>query len=183
MLKVIETIKNMIKLSADGEPKAPLHVGEVMALWTLSTLMEEAVVFYGVFLNTTTDTELIKNINTAKKETSDVIQNLKAFLIKEGIPLPPTSEEKPLSNPGNVPYGVRFTDNEIANFLSVKTATYITFCGTALAQTVRNDVAVMFLSFLTAVIQYSVNLKSLMIERSWLKVPPYFQPPGHPQDT
>ncbi|MCM3597558.1 hypothetical protein M4D55_17465 [Metabacillus idriensis] len=67
MLNVIETIKNMIKLTADDEPKAPLHVGEVMALWTLSTLMEEAVVFYGVFLNTTTDTELIRNVRRDSK--------------------------------------------------------------------------------------------------------------------
>ncbi|MGX1192059.1 DUF3231 family protein [Metabacillus sp. SLBN-84] len=182
-MKVYETIKNMIKLSADGEPKTPLHVGEVMALWTLLTLMEEAVVFYGVFLNTTTDTELVKQIETGKNDTSEVITKLKEFFIAEGVPLPPTSEEKPSSEQGDVPFGVRFTDNEIANFLSVKTATYITFCGTALAQSVRNDVSVMFLSYLTAVIQYSVNLKTLMIQRSWLKVPPYFQPPGLPKNT
>jgi hypothetical protein len=183
MLKVIETLKNMVKLTADGEPKPPLHVGEVMSLWTLATLLEEAIVFYGVFLNTTTDTELIKNIETAKKQTNEVIAKLNEFLINEGVPLPPTSEEKPLSDTGDVPYGVRFTDNEIANFLSVKTATYITFCGASLAQTIRNDVAVMFLTYLTAVIQYSINLKTLMIERSWIKVPPYFRPPGHPQNT
>ncbi|QNG61786.1 hypothetical protein H4O14_02750 [Bacillus sp. PAMC26568] len=71
----------------------------------------------------------------------------------------------------------------MANFLSVKTATYITFCGTSLAETIRNDVAVLFLTYLTSVIQYSINLKSLMIERNRIKVPPYFRPPGHPQNT
>ncbi|KEZ52013.1 DUF3231 family protein [Metabacillus indicus] len=183
MIKVIETIKSMIKLSADGEPKAPLHVGEVMALWTLLTLMEEAVVFYGVFLNTTTDEELIKMIEEAKTATEETVLKLKEFLAGEGVPLPPTSEEKPKSEPLEVPFGVRFSDNEIANFLSVKTATYITFCGTSVSESVRNDVSTLFLTFMTAVIEYSIRLKSLMIQRSWLKVPPYFQPPGLPKNT
>ncbi|MDD9270238.1 DUF3231 family protein [Paenibacillus sp. GCM10023248] len=182
MTNIIETIASYFKPELDDEPKQPLHVGEVMSLWTFYTALGEAIAFYGVFLNITTDAKLIDAINGAKEETERAISSLKEFMINEGIPLPDISSEKPKSDQELVPLGVRFSDKEIANFIAVKTAGYIAFIGLAMSQAVRGDVGVMFLGFMTTVLKYGTTLKSMMIEKGWITVPPYFKPVGIPKE-
>lgn len=182
MTNIIETIASYFKPELDNEPKQPLHVGEVMSLWTFYTALGEAIAFYGVFLNITTDAKLIDAINGAKEETESAISSLKEFMINEGIPLPDISSEKPKSDQELVPLGVRFSDKEIANFIAVKTAGYIAFIGMAMAQVVRGDVGVMLLGFMTTVLKYGTTLKSMMIEKGWITVPPYFTPVGIPKE-
>ncbi|QPC46530.1 DUF3231 family protein [Mangrovibacillus cuniculi] len=172
MQNPLEAIWSTLKTKFDGEPETDLHVGEVMALWTIYTMMCEAIAFYGVFLNTTTDKDLINAIQSAHIETERGINTLKDFFKREGIPLPPVSQEKPDSESKDVPIGVRFTDEEIANFLSVKTATYISFAGTSLAQCIRMDVGYFFSDLLSNTLTYNIKLKKTLIQKGWLKVPP-----------
>ncbi|MGD6818859.1 DUF3231 family protein [Metabacillus sp. 84] len=182
MAGIFEFISSILKPELDGEPKPPLHVGEVMTLWTLYTMYEEAKSFYGVFLNITTDKQLIHSIETAKKDTLNGLEQIKEFLKKEGVPLPQAGQEdKPNSETSAVPAGVRFTDSEMANFISVKTAAYVSFMATSLAQSIRTDAAMIFAAHLMAVIKYDAALKSMMIQKGWLRVPPYFEPPGLPK--
>jgi hypothetical protein len=104
-------------------------------------------------------------------------------LQREGVSLPPHSEQKPLSDPNAVPLGAKSTDAEFANAVVLKLVTSIIKCATAAAESVRNDVGLMFVEFQSEALTYGAMLKSLMRKRGWLKVPPYFYPPGAPDKT
>jgi hypothetical protein len=78
-----------------------------------------------------------KNMSKHHKEGTD-------FMIREGL-LPDTSESRPESNPNAVPLGVKLTDDEIANGVSIKTASAIMLCASGASQCIRNDVGQMWI--------------------------------------
>ncbi|WP_346235708.1 DUF3231 family protein [Lysinibacillus telephonicus] len=164
----------------DDEPKPALHVGEVMSCWTYLTVLEESVALEQLAINTTVDKELNDFLHKTMGGASSQATRLKDFLQQEGIPLPPASEPKPVSDPTAIPLGAKMTDSEIANLVSVKIASSISICATSAAQSVRNDVGIMFFEFQTEVMKYGAILKSMMKKRGWLKIPPFYYPPGKP---
>lgn len=180
MKHLFEAFTDYIQSLNDEEPKPPLHVGETMSCWVYLTMLEEAVMLEQTGLNSTTDPELKQFLEKTMKGASAQSRRLKDFMQHEGVPLPPVSEPKPLSDPNAVPLGVKLSENEIANLVSVKLVASITTCATASAQSVRNDVGQMFLEFQEEVVIYGMMIKTLMRKRGWLKVPPYFVPPGSP---
>ncbi len=165
----------------DEEPKPSLHVGEVMSSWTYLAVLEESVALEQLGINTTEDPELKELLHKTMGGASSQATRLKEFLQKEGVPLPQASEPKPLSEPSAIPLGAKMTDSELANSVSVKLATSVTMCATAVAQAVRNDVGVMFLEFQSEAVRYGSILKALMKKRGWIKIPPYYHPPGEPK--
>jgi hypothetical protein len=177
---VFEALSDVVKSLVDEEPKPPLHVGEAMSCWTYLTILEEAVMLEQVGLNTTTDPELKQFLEKTMAAASSQARRLKDFLQREGVPLPPVSEPKPLSNPNAVPLGAKLTDDEIANVVSVKLAGSITTCATSASQSTRNDVGMMFIEFQHETMVYGTMIKTLMRKRGWLKVPPFYYPPGSP---
>lgn len=178
-----EAVTKVIHSLFDEEPKLPLHVGEVMSCWTYLTILEEAVALEQISLNTTTDPEVKNTIHKTLAGASSQASRLKEFLQKEGVPLPEASEPKPLSEPNQVPLGVKMTDSEITNLVSVKIATSITTCAAAVAQSIRNDVGLMFLEFQMEAVSYGALLKSVMRKRGWIKIPPAYLPPGLPKQA
>ncbi|WP_191963100.1 DUF3231 family protein [Virgibacillus necropolis] len=48
------------------------------------------------------------------------------------------------------------------------------------SQCLRTDVALMFLKFQTDKLAIALKTKDLMMKRGWLKVPPFYHPPGSP---
>jgi Protein of unknown function (DUF3231) len=178
MTRLLESITAVVKSFTDEEPKPPLHVGEVMALFTALTLFQEALAGYIVALNTTTDPQLKHALKNGADVAKSDIRIVKEFLLREGVPLPPTSEPKPDSNPDMVPLGVKLTDHEIANAISAKIATGISICGTAIAQSVRTDVALIFLQIQVQLMKFGAPLREMMKKHGWLIVPPYYYPPG-----
>lgn len=82
--------------------------------------------------------------------------------------------------PNAVPLGAKLTDNEIANSLTVKAVANTLACSKGAAESLRNDVGLMFVQFFGEKIVFGANLKSLMRKRGWVKVPPYYYPPGLP---
>ncbi|WHY66867.1 DUF3231 family protein [Neobacillus sp. SuZ13] len=181
MTSIYESLKDFLQMSLDGEPKNPLHVGEVMACWTYQTIMDESSVFLQIGLNTSTDDDVVRCLNESLKQCQTQGQRFKKFMIKEGIHLPPTSEERPNSNPDGVPLGTKLTDDEIMNGLSIKTVAAIVHCATSAAQSIRNDVSTMFTHAMLEKMQFGSSLKDLMRKRGWIKVPPYYYPPGAPK--
>ena len=177
---LFEALADFLKSLNDEEPKPPLHTGETMNCWLYLTVLEEAVTLEQIGINSTTDPELKRFLEKTMEGASSQSRRLKDFMQHEGVPLPPVSEPKPLSDPGAIPLGVKQTDDEIANLVSVKLASSITICATGIAQSVRNDVGMMFIEFLEEVIIYGMLLKTLMRKRGWLKIPPYYVPPGSP---
>ncbi|HHY71876.1 MAG TPA: DUF3231 family protein [Bacillus bacterium] len=164
----------------DDEPKPSLHVGEVMSCWAYLAILEEAVTYEQLGINTTEDKELYNLLHKTMGAASSQATRLKVFLQQEGVPLPPTAEPKPLSDPKSIPLGAKMTNSEIANAVSVKLAASITACATGVAQSIRNDVGLMFFEFQTEVMRYAAILKSVMKKRGWIKIPPYYHPPGQP---
>lgn len=183
MTNVLEAVVDVLKTIVNEDPKPPLHVGEVMACWTYLALIQEAAIFLQGGLNTTTDNELRQTLIESKEQCETQSKRLSEFLICEGIPLPPTSEQKPVSETGMIPLGVKLTDDEIANGIGIKTASAITSCAAAIAESIRTDVGLMFTHFLSEKIKYGASLKSLMSKRGWIKVPPYYAPSGLPQKS
>lgn len=182
MKNFIEAVLNMIKTSVDeeGSPKNPLHVGEVMSCWMYLGGLEEAQAFIKAGLNTTVDDQLIHALLEDQRLGQSQIEDLKDFMIREGIPLPPASETKPDSDPNLIPNGVKLTDDEIANGLSLKIVALIMNAATAASQSVRNDVGYLFVKFLGEKLVLGANIKAMMMKRGWIKIPPYYNPPGAP---
>ncbi len=180
MTTIFEALKDYLQLNLDVEPKNPLHVGEVMSCWTYLTIVDEANIYIQVALNTTTDDDVIKSLKDSFKQCDAHGQWFRDFLIAEGIPLPPTSEQRPLSYSQAVPLGVKMTDDEIMNGLGIKTAASITHCAAAVSQCIRNDIATMFTQCMLEKMKFGASLKDLMRQRGWIKVPPYYYPPGAP---
>ncbi|MEH7074584.1 DUF3231 family protein [Neobacillus drentensis] len=177
---VLEAIKNVVQSLIDDEPKSPLHVGEVMASWLFLALCAETQVQIEAGINSTTDPELRKTLHEAVEMFKSQKEELAAFLRLEGVPLPPTSESKPISDPNSVPLGVKLTDKELANSLKIKISMAITNCANATAQIIRNDVGIMWGRFMQEHITFLATFKSQMRKRGWLKVPPPYIPTGSP---
>ncbi|PKR85016.1 DUF3231 family protein [Heyndrickxia camelliae] len=180
MTNLFESTKDYLKTLVDHEEKNPLHVGEVNHMWVLLTMMEEGIGVYQTGLNTTNDDDLIHAIRNGEQQSKATAQQIRIFLKKEGIPLPETSAEKPQSDPNSVPLGVKQTDEELANLVSAKVAAQITLIGQALACSVRNDVCELFLNIQYELLKYGSSFKTLMRRNGWIKVPPYYYPPGAP---
>jgi hypothetical protein len=180
MRDILETVTGLFRTLVDDEPKPPLHVGEVMSCWTFLSALEEETSFVQAGINTTTDTELKGKLNEALELAGIQIQRLRKFMIEEGVPLPPVPEPKPKSEPNAVPLGVKATDSELANALSLKVATNLALCTNGTIKSIRNDVMLMFSEFLTQKMIFGINIKNMMRKRGWIKIPPYYNPPGIP---
>jgi hypothetical protein len=178
LTSIFDSFKSLIGSLTDEEPKPPLHTGEVMSLWTLLTVYQEGQMIYNVALNTTQDPELLHAVHNAVKESRECIHALEQFFKTEGIPLPSPSDQKPDSSPDQIPFGVRFTDEELANLIVGKITSCIAICGQAIAQCLRNDVGIVLLRQMAVLLNFGIPYKSLMRKRGWLKTPPEYSPPG-----
>ncbi|QHS23787.1 DUF3231 family protein [Virgibacillus sp. MSP4-1] len=180
MLNILEAVTEHIKNYVDNEPKPPLHVGEVMDLWTAYTAFNEAQVLYQVGLNSTTNKDLKHAIESAYKSSKSDTKRLEKFLLQEGVPLPEVSSAKPPSDPNVIPEGVKLKDGEIANIISVKIASSITYCAQAMSKSVRSDVGLLFFEIQVNLMKFSEPFKNLMVNSGWINTPPKFTPPGRP---
>lgn len=180
MPNLFEAVINTFRTLIDNEPKAPLHTGEVTSCWFYYTALKEAIRFEEAGLNMTTDNEVVEMLKDAIKLCESQAKRIERFMVSEGIPLPETSAPKPKSNPNEVPLGVKLTDDEIANGVSIKMAAANLECGMGQSQSIRNDVGFMWLEFQVEILTFGATLKTLMRKRGWIKVPPYYYPPGKP---
>lgn len=178
-----EAAWNAIKLTIDNmdEPESPLHVIEVGDCWQYLATVEEFIRYEEIGLNTTNDDELIEMLTDAIKLCESQVDKLSKFMKKEGIPLPESASPKPESQPNDVPLGVKLTDDEIANGIAFKLVSCMMASARGQAGAIRSDVGIIWLSFFTDWVTFGTTLKTLMRKRGWLKVPPYYYPPGNPQ--
>ena len=181
MTNFFESMKDIFTpMDGEGQESSPLHIGEVTFFWVLLTLLEEGLAVYQLGLNTTTDSQLIHALTNGEESSKNVITDLRTFFKNEGIPLPPASEDKPKSDPNSIPLGVKHTDDELANLVSAKIAAEITLLGQALAVCIRNDACQKLFQVQVEIYKYGSSFKKMMKQRGWLKIPPYYYPPGPP---
>ncbi|MDR7001315.1 DUF3231 family protein [Neobacillus niacini] len=174
MPDLLQAVKNVVQSFIDDEPKPPLHIGEAMGCWIHVVLCAEIQVQTEAGMNSTNDPELKKALHEAVKTFKSQRDQLTKFMLSEGIPLPPLSESKPISDPNSVPLGVKLTDSELANSIKKKISMTIANCANASSQTLRSDVGLMWAEFLQEHITYLFILKSMMQKRGWLNVPPLY---------
>nr|WP_278187297.1 MULTISPECIES: DUF3231 family protein [Bacillaceae] len=165
----------------DEEPKPPLHVGEVMDFWSYLSELADEQVHTEVGINSTTDPELRKAFQEALQMFTSQKERIMTFMKGEGVPFPSLSESKPISEPTEIPLGVKLTEDELANSLNIKIVLGITFCATAIIQALRTDVELIWIELLQEYMTFGATLKALVKKRGWLKVPPYYYPPGLPK--
>ncbi len=159
----------------DGE-KAPLHVGEVMHLWSFLNNTELIIRLDQIAYSTTQDPELKSKLDQLINQINKPIaEELKEFLIKEGVPLPKTTPEKPLTvfNP-KIHAGVKLTDEEIANLVAYNLVESLRSAVLAITDATRVDVALMFAKIQMKKMNFSIIFKPLMAERGWLNEPTYY---------
>jgi spore coat protein CotF len=181
MPDLLQALKSVVQAFINDENKSPLHIGEAMGCWIFLALAGETQVQTEAGINSTTDPELRKALEEAVNMLRSEKERMSAFMRKEGVPLPPLSESKPISDPNSVPLGVKLTENELANSLKKKISMAITNCAESAAQTIRSDLSLMWAEFMQEQITFLTTFKSLMRARGWLKVPPPYYPPGMPQ--
>lgn len=180
MAHKIEVFMAYFKTRFDSEPKPRLHIGEAMGCWTYHTAIAEEIPVLEIAKNSTFDNILLELIKEAKEIASEQRNILEDFMLKEGSPLANTSEPKPNSDAHAIPLGAKSTDLEIANLLAAKITSNIVMCLTNISQSIRNDIGVMWVRFHTEKCIYGMELKTKMRKHGWLKVPPYYYPPGAP---
>lgn len=181
MPDLLQALKSVVQSFIKDENKTPLHIGEAMGCWKFLALVGETHVQTEAGMNSTTDSELRKALREAVNMLKSEKERVSAFMQSEGIPLPPLSESKPISDPNSVPLGVKLTDNELANSLKKKISMAITNCSETAAQSIRSDVSLMWAEFMQENITFLTTFKSLMRKRGWLKVPPLYDPAVLPQ--
>jgi hypothetical protein len=178
MLNIIETIMDTMKSQLDQDKDQPLHVGEVMACWVYLSGLELAKVSVQAGINTTLDEELKSILEEDMKLGNSQRERLHNFMVKEGLPLPPAPEDMPKSDPNSVPMGVKLTDDVLANELSLKIVSLVMQAATAASESIRTDVGLMFIQFQAEKFAFATRLKHLMRKRGWIRVPPFYLPPG-----
>ncbi|MFB7305098.1 DUF3231 family protein [Heyndrickxia sporothermodurans] len=181
MINVWETVMDTMKSMMNQDKDQPLHVGEVMACWIYMAGLEIAKVSVQAGINTTTDDELKVILEEDMKLGTSQRKRLHDFMIKEGIPLPSSPEDMPMSKSNSIPLGAKLTDDVIANELSLKIASLILQAASASSESIRTDVGLLFVQFQAEKLAYAIRLKHLMRKRGWIKVPPFYLPPGSPQ--
>lgn len=177
---ILEAVKNVVQSFIDDEPKSPLHVGEVMSFWSFLSELADEQVHSEAGINSTTDPELRQAFHETVKMFKSQKERLSEFLKLEGVPLPPFSESKPISDPNKIPLGVKLTDDELANSISIKLYLGITLCAAAINESMRHDVTMIWVEFLQEYMTFGATIKALLKKRGWLKVPPFYIPPGSP---
>ena len=177
-----EAVWNMLKTTIDNvdEPRTPLHVIEVGDCWKYITMIEEFIRYEEIALNTSSDDEVLEMLNDAIQLCESQVKRLSQFMIKEGVSLPDVTSAKPNSNPEEIPLGVKLTDDEITNGITFKLVLCMQACGKGQADGLRNDMCILWLEFYSEWITFGATLKTLMRKRGWVKVPPYYYPPGSP---
>ncbi|MDQ0200794.1 DUF3231 family protein [Neobacillus ginsengisoli] len=182
MPNVFEAVIDYIKTTIDTEPKPRPHIGEAMGCWLYYTAISEEIPALEASLNTTTDDELIKLLKRSLNLAQHQKKTLEKFMIEEGIPLSRVAQSKPKSDPNDVPLGVKVTDDEIANYISIKIASNIVMASSNLAESIRSDIGLMWARFHAEKMVFGMELKTAMRKRGWIKVPPYYYPQGAPRN-
>ncbi|MGP4081476.1 DUF3231 family protein [Pseudalkalibacillus sp. R45] len=156
-----------------GNPqKEPLHYGEVYGLFTYLVTTNGMVAGYQTYINHAGDSDLKEflrdSIQAMKQEGKQVEELLKV----NGIGLPPAPPERPNASLEDIPVGAKFNDPEIAASASKDIAAGLVTCSTAIGQSIREDLAMMFGQFHTTKAQFGARILRMNKEKGWLIPPP-----------
>jgi hypothetical protein len=159
-----------------GNPKdEPMHYGEVFGTWSFLMAAKGMVAGYQTLKNHAGDEDLNKFIDELIQNGQQEIKQIEELLKENGVGLPPTPPERPNACVEDIPVGARFQDPEIAASISRDIAGGLAACSGAIAQCIREDIAMMFGQFHMQKATLGGKLLRLNKEKGWLIPPPLHQ--------
>jgi len=172
-MNYFEVLYDSVKPFLDGEKK-PLNTLEVSNIWMYTSMGQSTLRLEEIWINTIEDKELRKKIKDIFKVHKEIVSDLQDFLVKEGVPLPKQTAQKPMGDFRFIPKGAKYSDQEIANLMSFNLLIAMTYGMRVFTESVRADIGVMFMKFLIKHMSAAIPLKQLLIERDWIQeAPPY----------
>ncbi|WHY01423.1 DUF3231 family protein [Neobacillus sp. DY30] len=175
-MKVFNLIQDIFEPFMDGE-KRPLNVMEVSNLWffllgTETTMRNEEIGY-----NMAQDPELKQILKDIRETVHIPIRDeLKEFLMKEGVPFPKTTPEKPSGDFKDIPEGAKLNDEELANLMSFNLAMGVNYASRGITESIRADVGLMFSKIMLRKITAGLIMKKYLDRHKWLRIPPYYKP-------
>ncbi|WP_438447017.1 DUF3231 family protein [Gorillibacterium sp. sgz5001074] len=175
-MHVLELLKDSIKPFLDGK-KPPMNVAEVMNLWFYFTATEQSLRGEQISFNIVQDPDLRAKMQEVINEVHRPIhKELTEFMQAEGIPLPKSTPEKPITELRDIPLGGRLTDEEVANLTSFNIVLGIQYACRGMVEAVRPDIAAMFVRFQMKKAAFAIPFRELLSQKGWLQVPPAYCP-------
>ncbi|MDF2629190.1 MAG: hypothetical protein K0R39_3021 [Symbiobacteriaceae bacterium] len=160
----------------------PLHVGEVMGLWKLMLTFEHGRTMVTAFLNHTADAELKRLMESYLSDFAEPwVKRLAEFMKNEGIQLPSAGAHKPKANESEIPTGAKFTDAEIATFLTAKARAGTGIVQEAILECMNYRLAQMLMELEVASYRQAFVLRETAEKRGWVQRPPTWHGRSRPQ--
>lgn len=156
-----------------GNPKdEPMHYGEVFSLWSFLLTAKGCVASYQTFLNHAGDEDLKQILKEAIELSTQEIQEIGKLLKENGVGLPPTPPERPVSELEEIPIGAKFLDNEMAAKVSADIASGLVACSTIMGMAIREDIGMLFAKFHGQKALLGGKVLRLNKNKGWLIPPP-----------
>nr|WP_097156698.1 DUF3231 family protein [Bacillus oleivorans] len=169
----LKQIGRVIMGVLSGSPQnEPLHYGEVFAIFSFLAAAKGKIAGYQTLKNHTGDEDLKKLLADSIQDMKREEEKLEEILKVNGIALPPAPPERPYATIESIPAGARINDPEVSAMVSADIAAGLIACSQAIAQSVREDIAMMFGQFHMTKAQYGAKLLRLNKEKGWLIPPP-----------
>jgi Protein of unknown function (DUF3231) len=174
-MKVFELIQDIFQPFMDGE-KRPLNVMEVSNLWffllgTETTMRNEEIGY-----NLAQDPELKQILKDIRETVHIPIRDeLKEFLMQEGVPFPQSTPEKPGGDFKSIPDGAKLNDEEMANLMSFNLAMGVNYAAKGLTESIRADVGLIFSKIILKKTTAGLIMKQYLDRHEWLQIPPYYK--------
>ncbi|WP_416151923.1 DUF3231 family protein [Salipaludibacillus sp. HK11] len=155
-----------------NQQNEPMHYGEVFSIWTYSSTMKSSIAMFQVYENHCGDDDLKKQINNLIDQARQEEQQVDTMLKENGIQLPPSPPERAKASIEEIPPGARINDPEISMAISADLAAGMIGCSTAMSQSTREDIAMMYGQFHQSKAQNALKMLRLNKEKGWLVPPP-----------
>ncbi|MDQ0973778.1 hypothetical protein QFZ31_003656 [Neobacillus niacini] len=174
-MKVLELIQDIFQPFMDGK-KRPLNVMEVSNLWFFLLGTETTMRNEEIGINLAQDPELKQILKDIKETVHIPIRDeLKEFLMKEGVPFPQSTPEKPAVDFKDISEGAKLNDEELANLMSYNLAMGVNYASKGLTESIRADVGLMFSKIIVRKTTAGLIMKQYLDRHEWLRIPPYYK--------
>ncbi|MCZ0701965.1 hypothetical protein J2T56_000257 [Natronobacillus azotifigens] len=156
-----------------GNPKKqPLHYGEIFSLWSYLLTAKGNYASYQTFSNHAGDKELKQLLDDLIQGIKQETETIEEILKVNGIALPPAPPERSLANLEDIPSGAKFNDSEISATISLNIGQGLIACSKIMAESLREDIAMIFGNFHMNKAQVGAKALRLNKEKGWVIPPP-----------
>jgi hypothetical protein len=174
-MKLFELIQDVFQPFMDGEIR-PLNVMEVSNLWFFLLGTETTMRSEEIGYNLAQDPELKQILKDIRETVHIPIRDeLKEFLMKEGVPFPQSTPEKPVGDFKSIPEGAKLNDEETANLMSYNLSMGVNYASKGLTESIRADVGLIFSKIILKKTTAGLTVKQYLDKHEWLRIPPIYK--------